>query len=58
MLIIETLISTYWNFRYNPARAGGDNELIAALFEVVRIERDYPQFEFQRSSTATAIADR
>lgn len=46
-----------WTY-YNPARAGGDNELIAALFEVVRIERDYPQFEFQRSSTATAIADR
>ena len=30
-----------WEF-YNPARAGRDNELIATLFEVVRLPPDFP----------------
>lgn len=30
-----------WEF-YNPARAGDDNELIATLFEVLRLPADFP----------------
>ena len=33
-----------WDFT-NPDRAGDNDELIACLFEVVRLEWDYPQFE-------------
>ena len=44
---------------YDPARAGDGNELIATLFEVVRIERDYPEFEFRerKRSAVSATAD-
>jgi hypothetical protein len=32
---------TVWEF-YNPARAGDDGELVAVLFEVVRLPGDFP----------------
>ncbi len=57
---VTEALDIVWTY-YNPARAGDDNELIATLFEVVRIERDYPEFEFRerkRSSTATTDSDR
>ncbi len=46
---------------YNSARADDGNELIATLFEVVRIERDYPEFEFRerkRSAVSTTADSR
>ncbi len=46
-----------WEF-LNPNRAGDDNELIASLLEVVRIDRDYFSAEFAAAQNDYATGKR